>query len=57
MLVSIQTKEEALVKIKSLVERFEEQKEGYLKSDYNETQTRRDFIDPFASLPNDQQYE
>jgi hypothetical protein len=41
------TKEEALLKIKSLVERFDEQKEFYQKADYNETQTRRDFIDPF----------
>jgi len=41
------TKEEALKKIESLVERFDEQKESYKKADYNETQTRRDFIDPF----------
>ena len=41
------TKEQALEKIKSLVERFDEQKEFYKKADYNETQTRRDFIDPF----------
>ena len=41
------TKEEALKKIESLVERFNEQKESYKKADYNETQTRRDFIDPF----------
>jgi predicted type IV restriction endonuclease len=41
------TKEEALNKIKSLVERFDEQKEFYKNKDYNETQTRRDFIDPF----------
>ena len=40
-------KEQALQKIKSLVQRFDEQKEFYRKSDYNETQTRRDFIDPF----------
>lgn len=40
-------KQKALDKIKSLVERFEEQKEFYKKTDYNETQTRRDFIDPF----------
>ena len=36
------TKEAALIKIKSLVERFEEQKEFYKRSEYNETQTRRD---------------
>ncbi|MCB0508984.1 MAG: N-6 DNA methylase, partial [Bacteroidetes bacterium] len=41
------TKEFAFDKIKSLVERFDEQKEFYKKSEYNETQTRRDFIDPF----------
>jgi len=40
-------KEEALGKIKILVERFDEQKESYKKTDYNETQTRRDFIDKF----------
>lgn len=41
------TKETALEKIKKLVDRFEEQKDFYLKADYNETQTRRDFLDPF----------
>ena len=41
------TKETALVKITELVTRFEEQVESYIKSDYNETLTRRDFIDPF----------
>jgi len=41
------TKEEALQKIESLVKRFDEQKEFYKKTEYNETQTRRDFIDPF----------
>lgn len=41
------TKEEALKKISELVTRFEEQIISYKKSDYNETQTRRDFIDPF----------
>jgi type I restriction-modification system DNA methylase subunit/predicted type IV restriction endonuclease len=41
------TKEQALEKIKSLVERFNEQIEYYKKGEYNETQTRRDFIDPF----------
>lgn len=41
------TKDQALDKIKSLIERFEEQKEFYKNADYNETQTRRDFIDPF----------
>jgi len=41
------TKEEAHKKIADLVERFEEQAASYKKVDYNETQTRRDFIDPF----------
>ena len=41
------TKEQALEKIKSLVERFNEQIEYYKKGEYKETQTRRDFIDPF----------
>ena len=43
----MQAKETALIKIKSLVQRFDEQKEFYKNKDYNETQTRRDFIDPF----------
>lgn len=41
------SKDEALKKITSLIERFDEQKEFYKRSDYNETLTRRDFIDPF----------
>ncbi|MCZ2223541.1 MAG: Eco57I restriction-modification methylase domain-containing protein [Chitinophagales bacterium] len=41
------TKEEAFKKITNLVQRFDEQKEYYKNKDYNETQTRRDFIDPF----------
>ncbi|QIG88545.1 N-6 DNA methylase [Chryseobacterium sp. POL2] len=40
-------KQVALDKIKSLVQRFDEQKEFYKRTEYNETQTRRDFIDPF----------
>ena len=34
-------------RIAELVTRFEEQVDSYKNSDYNETQTRRDFIDPF----------
>ncbi|MCX6262891.1 MAG: N-6 DNA methylase, partial [Bacteroidia bacterium] len=34
-------------KVTDLVIRFEEQIASYKNSDYNETQTRRDFIDPF----------
>lgn len=43
----MQGKQAALEKIKSLVQRFDEQKEFYKRTEYNETQTRRDFIDPF----------
>jgi len=41
------TKEESYIKIKQLVDRFNEQLPYYKKSDYNETQTHREFIDPF----------
>ncbi len=41
------TKELAYEGISELVTRFDEQYESYKRSDYNETQTRRDFIDPF----------
>lgn len=41
------TKEDAYKKFEKLVERFDQQKESYKNSDYNETLTRRDFIDPF----------
>jgi adenine-specific DNA-methyltransferase len=41
------SKEAAYKIIEELVVRFEEQIVSYKKSDYNETQTRRDFIDPF----------
>lgn len=40
-------KELALQKISELVERFSEQFDSYKKAEYNETLTRRDFIDPF----------
>lgn len=40
-------KETAYKKISELVERFNDQFDSYKKSDYNETLTRRDFIDPF----------
>ena len=40
-------KETAYKKIAELVDRFEEQYDSYKNADYNETQTRRDFIDPF----------
>jgi predicted type IV restriction endonuclease len=41
------TKEDAFLQIQSLVTRFEEQLESYRSGSYNETLTRRDFIDPF----------
>ncbi|MCW7467675.1 Eco57I restriction-modification methylase domain-containing protein [Leptospira levettii] len=40
-------KNEAFKKIESLINRFDDQINSYKRSDYNETQTRRDFIDPF----------
>ena len=40
-------KETAYKKIAELVERFEEQFVSYKNPEYNETLTRRDFIDPF----------
>lgn len=41
------TKEEAYKIIQELVTRFGEQIDSYKQADYNETLTRRDFIDPF----------
>jgi type I restriction-modification system DNA methylase subunit len=41
------SKEQAYLKIQDLVTRFEEQLASYKKAEYNETLTRRDFIDPF----------
>ena len=40
-------KEKAYNEISELVERFAEQYDSYKRADYNETLTRRDFIDPF----------
>lgn len=40
------TKEESYIRVEELVVRFEEQIESYKQADYNETLTRRDFIDP-----------
>jgi type I restriction-modification system DNA methylase subunit len=40
-------KELGLKKVLDLVERFKEHQIIYKKAEYNETQTRRDFIDPF----------
>ncbi|MEO6722600.1 MAG: N-6 DNA methylase [Ferruginibacter sp.] len=58
---SMITKEEAYKKISSLVDRFDEQKESYKQATYNETLTRRDFIDPFFKalgwdIDNEQDY-
>ncbi len=41
------SKEEAFAKVSELVERFALQVDSYKKNDYNETQTRQDFINPF----------
>lgn len=41
------SKEQAKIEISKLVKRFEEHSDEYKQSNYNETQTRRDFIDPF----------
>jgi type I restriction-modification system DNA methylase subunit len=41
------TKEQGKQKIKELVERFQYNLDVYKKSTYNETQVRREFIDPF----------
>lgn len=41
------SKDSAIQTLTELVERFDEQKEFYRQTDYNETKTRRDFIDPF----------
>ncbi len=43
-------KDTAVKKITELVKRFDEQFASYKQSTYNETQTRRDFIDPFFKL-------
>ncbi len=40
-------KEKAYKEIEKLISRFAEQEEYYKQQLYNETQTRRDFIDPF----------
>jgi type I restriction-modification system DNA methylase subunit len=40
-------KQSALEQISTLVSRFDEQYESYKSTNYNETLTRRDFIDPF----------
>lgn len=41
------TKDTAYKKTAELVDRFGEQYDSYKRADYNETLTRRDFIDPF----------
>ncbi len=46
LFINMSTKEEAYNTIQNLVERFNLQYDSYKQSDYNETLTRRDFIDP-----------
>jgi hypothetical protein len=41
------TKDQARIEIEKLVNRYTEQQKSYHAADYNETKTRRDFIDPF----------
>ncbi len=41
------TKEEAKNKIQILIDKFSSQKDYYKSTNYNETQTRQDFINPF----------
>ena len=41
------SKEQAYKTISQLVERFDENIDIYKRGDYNETQTRVDYIDPF----------
>ncbi|MBK6986375.1 MAG: hypothetical protein IPH32_17300 [Bacteroidetes bacterium] len=41
------TKDQAKIIIEKLVNRYAEQQKAYHAADYNETKTRRDFIDPF----------
>ena len=41
------TKQQGLSVIITLVARFKDNTQDYKKTSYNETQTRRDFIDPF----------
>jgi len=41
------TKDEAKHKIQTLIDKFSSQKDYYKSSNYNETQTRQDFINPF----------
>lgn len=45
--MTINLKQVALNKISELVKRFENNFSSYKISEYNETLTRRDFIDPF----------
>ena len=41
------TKDQAKATVEKLVNRYAEQQKAYHAADYNETKTRRDFIDPF----------
>ncbi len=43
-------KETARELCSALVERFRDQHDSYTRATYNETQVRRDFIDPFFRL-------
>lgn len=43
-------KNNIMLSLKELIEKYELQRETYLKADYNETQLRTDFLDPFFAI-------
>lgn len=45
-----ETSMSSLEKLKKLVSRFDDHRDAYLSGQYNETQVRREFIDPFFKL-------
>lgn len=50
MSANSKNKEEAYNGIKELVEKFKSNYKQFHSSDYNETLTRQDFINPFSSI-------
>ncbi|MCU0393563.1 MAG: N-6 DNA methylase, partial [Thermoflexibacter sp.] len=49
-IVTISPKEQAKIQLQELIGKFEAQTAYYRTIDYNETQVRRDFIDPFFKI-------